>query len=254
MSDIKILVASHKAYWMPNDGMYLPIQVGAVGKGPIPSFARDDYGESISKMNPRYCELTALFWGWKNLNVGSTGLVHYRRYFSGTGERGILTAQEATHLLEDFSVILPKKRHYVIETIESHYAHTFDESHIQLIRDVLDKRCPEGLVAFECHMRRRSAHMYNMFIMKKNYLSEYCEWLFPILFEMEECIDFANMTTFEARCMGRLAELLVDVWIDLNGIRYVEVPVVNLEPVNWVNKGTAFLAAKFLKKRYEKSF
>lgn len=27
--DIKILVAAHKKYWMPDDSVYLPIQVGA---------------------------------------------------------------------------------------------------------------------------------------------------------------------------------------------------------------------------------
>lgn len=27
--DIKILVAAHKKYWMPDDSVFLPIQVGA---------------------------------------------------------------------------------------------------------------------------------------------------------------------------------------------------------------------------------
>ena len=30
--DIKIIVATHKKYWMPKDGMYLPVQVGHAGK------------------------------------------------------------------------------------------------------------------------------------------------------------------------------------------------------------------------------
>ena len=29
--DIKIIVATHKKYWMPVDNMYLPVHVGAVG-------------------------------------------------------------------------------------------------------------------------------------------------------------------------------------------------------------------------------
>ena len=51
--DIKVMVAAHKPYWMPEDGVYLPVQVGAAGKESIDkSWQRDDEGESISHLNP----------------------------------------------------------------------------------------------------------------------------------------------------------------------------------------------------------
>ena len=65
--NLKMLVASHKPYWMPDDPAYLPVQVGAAGKETIPGFQRDDEGENISAKNPNYCELTALYWAWKDL-------------------------------------------------------------------------------------------------------------------------------------------------------------------------------------------
>ena len=79
--DIKILVATHKKYRMPEDNIYLPIQVGAEGKQSF-GFQRDDAGENISSANPRMCELTAVYWAWKNLNADYIGLVHYRRHFT----------------------------------------------------------------------------------------------------------------------------------------------------------------------------
>ena len=65
MKNIKIIVATHKKYKMPNDAMYLPVQVGAEGKETL-GYVRDNEGENISHKNPNYCELTGLYWAWKN--------------------------------------------------------------------------------------------------------------------------------------------------------------------------------------------
>ena len=79
--DVKIIVASHKEYQMPADAMYIPVQVGAAGKEHLQSdkqnYVRDDTGENISELNPFFCELTGLYWAWKNLEADYMGLVHY---------------------------------------------------------------------------------------------------------------------------------------------------------------------------------
>ena len=80
---IKILVAAHKKFPMPEVEGYLPVLVGAKKnyKPDIP-YQRDDEGENISEKNPNYNELTAIYWAWKNLkDVDAVGLVHYRRLF-----------------------------------------------------------------------------------------------------------------------------------------------------------------------------
>ena len=85
--DCKIIVAMHKSCEVPVDPMYFPLQVGAAGKDVLiplnrkEPVARDDTGENISEKNPSYCELTGLYWAWKNLQAEVIGLVHYRRYF-----------------------------------------------------------------------------------------------------------------------------------------------------------------------------
>ena len=48
--DIKILVAAHKAYWMPEDPVYLPLQVGAEGKQLL-GYTPDNTGDNISAKN-----------------------------------------------------------------------------------------------------------------------------------------------------------------------------------------------------------
>ena len=66
---------------MPEDELYLPVQVGSEGKEDI-GFEKDNTGDNISGKNPFFCELTGLYWAWKNLKCDYIGLVHYRRYFS----------------------------------------------------------------------------------------------------------------------------------------------------------------------------
>ena len=78
--NIQIAIATHKKYWMPKDSIYLPVHAGAAGKANISlSYQRDDEGENISLKNPNYCELTALYWLWKNSKAEYLGLAHYRR-------------------------------------------------------------------------------------------------------------------------------------------------------------------------------
>ena len=66
---------------MPQDDMYLPIHVGAEGKTLDLGYQKDNVGENISKKNANYCELTGLYWVWKNLDADFIGLAHYRRHF-----------------------------------------------------------------------------------------------------------------------------------------------------------------------------
>lgn len=253
-SNIAIAVAAHKPYWMPPDPMYIPIQVGAAGKPPIEGFARDDAGEEISELNPRYCELTALYWADHNLTTDYIGLAHYRRHFAGYGERGTLTAGEAQRLLRNAPVILPKRRNYYVETLFSHYAHTFDAAHLKSLRASIAKISPDYLDAYDAHLAERGGHMFNMMVMRKDLLDSFAGWMFPILFDAERRIDFAGMTPFEERLMGRLSELLVDVWVGHNEVPYVECPVIGMEKTSWLKKGSSFLAAKFLRKKYRESF
>lgn len=259
--DIKVLVATHKKYKMPTDECYLPIQVGREGKGSI-GYIGDNTGENISTKNPYYCELTALYWGVKNLECEYIGLVHYRRYLSGKKSvtkskdmfQNILSKKEIEKLLENYDIILPKKRNYYIETLYSHYAHTHYAEHLDETRKIIEENFNEYLDTFDKVMKRRSAHMFNMFIMKKQLADEYCSWLFNILEELEKRVDYRVYDAFQARLFGRVSELLLDVWIEKNNLKFKEVLHIHIEKINWIDKGSRFLKAKFNSKRYNKSF
>ena len=125
---IKVFVATHKRYRMPSDKMYLPLHVGASGKVSI-GFQRDDQGDNISYLNYAFCELTGLYWGWKNCDASYKGLAHYRRHFRGQKKTKdpfdcVLTQKEAQEYLKETDILVTKRRNYYIETIYDHYCHT----------------------------------------------------------------------------------------------------------------------------------
>lgn len=263
MKDIKLIVATHKKFQMPKDSnLYLPLHVGREGKVDL-GYTGDNTGDNISTLNPYYCELTGLYWAWKNLDCDYLGLVHYRRYFTKDSQSYkddikiddvILSQVDVEQLLDEGDVIVPKKRKYYIETLYSHYAHTFDGSHLDKTREIISRISPEYLLSFDKVMRKRSGYMFNMFIMEKNLLDDYLKWLFPILDNLYNVIDITYYSSFEARLYGRVSELLFNVWLDKNNINPIEVPFMYMEQVNLLEKGKSFLAAKFLGKKYGQSF
>lgn len=257
MSEIRIIVATHKPYWMPSDDMYLPLHVGRAGKADI-GFAGDDTGDNISEKNPYYSELTGLYWAWKNLDADYIGLAHYRRHFSlrqtKDPKQSVLTRAQLEPLLRETDLILPRKRRYYIETVYSHYSHTFDGAQLDLAREIIAEKCPEYLTSFDRVMKARSIHIYNMFIMRRELLDKYCAWLFDILFEMERRIDTTRLSPFEARLFGRVSERLLNVWVMQNRIPYRTIGCISMEPVHWRNKISGFLRAKFLKEKYTASW
>ena len=190
-------------------------------------------------------------------------MAHYRRHFSISKKlpndingriKLVLNENEASKILENADIILPNKRNYYIEDLYSHYKHTMYIEPVDETRKIIQEKYPKYTEEFDKLHKRTSAHMFNMFIMKKEILDDYCKWLFDILFELENRIDVSKYDNFHARFFGRISELLLDVWINTNNLKYEEVKVIDIEKVNWLKKGISFLMAKFTGKKYGKSF
>lgn len=257
-SNICVIIATHKKYEMPKDKMYLPLHVGAEGKENL-GYAQDNTGDNISIKNPYFCELTGIYWAWKNLDSDYIGLAHYRRHFSLKRKSkdkfaNVLSNTETINLLEKADVILPKKRNYIIENLYDHYKHTMYIEPLDVTKSIIDEKYPEYSKYFDKLHKRTSAHMFNMFIMKNNIFDNYCKWLFDILFELEKRIDNSQYDKFHARFYGRISELLLDVYLQKNNISYKEVDFIYMEKINRIAKIKGFLSAKFGGEKYGKSF
>lgn len=246
--DIKIIVATHKDYWMPNDSMYMPLQVGKEGKKSL-GYREDNTGDNISERNKNYCELTGLYWAWKNLSYDYLGLAHYRRHFTSFKAKGdkkekVLKQEELIPYLDKYDVILPKPRNYLIETNYSQYAHAHHAIDLDKTREIIKENFPAYLEVFDKSMKQTTGHRFNMFIMKKDLVDAYCEWLFEILFQLEKVLDISDYNSNDSRVFGFVSERLLDVWLDTNKIKYLELPYVFMENQNWIIKGSNFIQRK----------
>ncbi len=245
---IAVYIAMHKPYRVPADPCYTPIQVGTVQNERIAAVSDRD-GISISEKNASFCELTALYWIWKNADADILGLAHYRRHFAGKNRsrdpwERVLPAEEMETLLQDADILLPKKRHYVIETNYSQYIHAHHEKDLLLTRQILSQRAPDYVDAFDTVMKRRSGHRFNMMITRREILDRYCQWLFPILFALEEQIDMSGYDVYNRRVIGFLGERLLDVWLEKENPTFRELTVINMEGENWLRKGFFFCLRK----------
>lgn len=265
---ITVGVAAHKPYPMPADPCYLPVHVGRALHPEVaaemgPRFVGDDTGDSISVLNATHCELTALWWLWRNCGSDCKGLVHYRRHLASPDPARrraaapldrVATGGELLRLLSDRDAVLPRRRRYYVETMRSHWDHTQPPEQLaEAVRVVADLE-PAYSGALERVLSARGAHMFNMMVMRAEAFDAYCAWLFPLLAELTSRLDPAQYPPFQARYPGRVSELLLDAWVDVNGVTYAELPTLSPEPVDWPAKVGGFLAAKFLGKRYERSF
>lgn len=246
--DIKIMVATHKKYWMPEDKMYIPIHVGKKGKEDL-GYQGDDTGDNISEKNKNYCELTGLYWAWKNLDAEYKGLAHYRRHFmikgaKGTKKEKVLTYIQAEKLLKKADIILPNPRNYYIETNYSQYVHAHHAQDLDITRQILTEKYPEYVKAYDETMKSTIGHRFNMFIMKSELYDKYCEWMFDVLFELEKRLDISDYNEYDSRVFGFVSERLLDIWLETNKLTYINTPVEFMEKQNWLIKGTKFLQRK----------
>ena len=262
-----VIIAAHKPYRMPEDPMYLPLHVGAKGRESI-GYRQDDEGENISDLNPYFCELTGLYWAWRNCEADYIGLAHYRRHFSlhpnpRAPWDSLLTEAELTPYLPHIRLFVPSKRKYYIETLYSHYAHTHYAGQLDTTREIIGEKYPEYLQSYDKTIRQRWGYMFNMLIAERTLLNDYCTWLFDILFELRNRIGSEEkiLDQYQARFYGRISEIIFNVWLNeklrigtLRKDEIKEIPLIYMEKVDWKKKGTAFLKAKFTGRRYQGSF
>ncbi|WP_373219479.1 DUF4422 domain-containing protein [Ruminococcus sp. 5_1_39BFAA] len=269
---VKVIIATHKRYQMPKDDMYLPLHVGAEGKTDVAGndldlgYLKDNTGDNISALNSSFCELTGLYWAWKNIDADYVGLVHYRRHFC-IKKKGrnlfdsVLSYRELRPYLGKVKVFTPNKRNYYIETLYSHYAHTHYSNQLDETRKIIYEKYPDYIKSYDEVIQRTYGYMFNMMIMDRESLNEYCSWLFDILFELSKRIEIPELSAFQGRFYGRISEIIFNVWLDyqmksgtLRKNQIKEIPCIHMEKINWGKKGIAFLNAKFLGKKYEGSF
>lgn len=183
----------------------IPIQVGAELTSMVICDVRDNVGEHISQKNREYCELTALYWIWKNTSSDYAGLCHYRRHFELDDQSIIMLGASDI----DVVVTIPILNFPSVGAV-------YGQDHIQkdweVMMDGIEKICPEYLESARLVQEGIYYYAYNMFIARKRIFDEYCAWLFPILAYCEDHCG-KKEDTYQNRYIGFLAERLFTIYL-----------------------------------------
>lgn len=180
----------------------------------------DNTGENISEKNDSYCELTALYWIWKNSNADIVGLEHYRRFFWSNSlfRRTPLSIKQMLSRLRKYDIIVAKGRTEGKSLYEHYKSNHIIDDLDKCIR-IIDEKYPEYKESCKKVLESPNGCFYNMFVMKKQLADQYCEWLFDILFELEKEIDLSNRDAYQERVFGFLSERLFNIWIDKQNLK-----------------------------------
>lgn len=198
-----------------------PIQAGAACSGARVADLADNTGMHISDRNGNYCELTALYWIWKNkLSEGGTaegeagqyyGLCQYRRGFD-------LKEDDLLRLVDnDVDVVLPYPLPYE-PNIHAHHERYLKEADWNAMLEALKELQPEYAEAFPGILEQQYLYNYNLVLAKKNVLRDYCAWLFPILMRTEE-LSVPKGSQRADRYIGYMGETLETLYFMKNADR-----------------------------------
>ena len=260
--NIEVYIAYHKPSKLYEGDILVPIQAGRalhLGKNKrfFSHMIGDDTGDNISLKNDKYSELTALYWIWKNSKADYVGLMHYRRFLNLYNTRqnekfenlGI-TRENIEAIMKDADVVTARYRGFNVgRNVYEHYLlNHYAEDFYVVIRYIM-KKYPELTEELYRFLHKKSYMPYNIFVARKEVIDEYCEWLFDILFAVEEDMNFPHgeydfsikksevSYDYQKRAPGFIAERLFTFWLEINKDKYrnKQYPTVYFER-NWTEE------------------
>lgn len=185
------------------------IQVGAALTDADISKLKDNTGENLSERNRDYCEMSAVYWAWKNdRDSDYIGLCHYRRRF-------VLDEVMINDIMaDDYDAI-----YTVPQLIDGGLREEFVERNYfltpemwELTEDAIRRLSPEYLAAWQQLETSYFLLSYNMFIMRRDVFEEYCSWAFAVLEEVDKFYLNQGIQC-NNRYLGYIAELLNTVYV-----------------------------------------
>ena len=229
-----IYIATHKAFNPPELEGYRPLQVGASTHPELDlGYQKDNTGDNISEKNPSFCELTGLYWIWKNTKDPYKGLVHYRRYFGKSNfahsKRAIYSYEQMLNFLENCDVVLPYVEYFKQNAKDEILVSCCTPEIFQKLRQIISNLYSEYLSDFDHFFENNQSTLFNMLCTKSHFFDRYCEWLFSILFELEGDVDLSKLDPYRRRLYGFLGERLLNVWVMHHHLKVQHLPVVNTE-------------------------
>lgn len=236
--EARIHIAYHDRRPVLTGPHLVPVQVGRARAGfALPGALGDDTGDTISDLNPEYCELTAHYWAWKNpVSDGPVGLMHYRRLFdfadrlnpAGHAERYLLDFDAASYgadVAARFAqgrqrarqgsgpLLIVARPSRLSLPLGLHYRVFHQGRDLAALRRVTADRHPDFLPDLDRALRGNRFVMGNMFVMSPPVLDHYSALLFDLLGALRSAGGAREGTGYQRRYLGFLAERIMTAYV-----------------------------------------
>tara|TARA_Y100001968_G_C19356944_1_gene717697 strand:- start:88 stop:840 length:753 start_codon:yes stop_codon:yes gene_type:complete len=248
--DLKIYQTFHK----PFPAIYSCDWLSPIGvSGYIPqNKLTDNEGENISNKNKYYCELTTIYYAWKNCKNNYIGFYHYRRYLSFKKlsyshieisdnklieqyiKLDLIDSDQKLcldYLLNVYDVIVPKNLPS-LPNIEEQYCRYHNSAVWFKFIDVLKNYYKINEDSVRYFKENKRNFYWNMFVMKRKYFDLYCTDLFNIIDKVYDELGHVSNNDKrrynENRYPGYLAERFLGYWLQLNDINYFETDAISI--------------------------
>ena len=225
MEKVILLVCAHKADEnIRNGGVYKAIQVGKSLHPELDlGYLNDNIGDNVSDRNPYWCEYTALYWGWKNIkDTKYIGLCHYRRYFDLE-----ITNENIEGFFQNADIIVIKQDCPMNSKQErlTNLAKVTSTEDAYLFLDTLIYMYPQyKQTILDYYFNSRISYPYSMFIASKEIYDKYCEFIFPVFFQMEQIMKQSGYSR-QKRAMGYFGEYSLGLFVLCYHLRAKQVPL-----------------------------
>lgn len=236
---VKIFIVCHDQFETIKSDVLTPILVGG-NKTSSDYFISDYTSDEISSKNNKYCELTAIYWAWKNCDADYIGFMHYRRHFNfnetvqfnedihgsviyeTVDKKYIddlqLHDETILKVIDGYDILVPTTNNLAIKQITNTFVQYGSADHHDIddyikSQRVLIKKYPEFSDSLKKYNNSKDALFCNMFIMRREVFKKYCEWLFDILSNTESLIDYTYYNKQEYRALSYIGERLLGIYI-----------------------------------------
>ena len=262
---VKILISYHKPAVLLKDEVLTPIHVGRAlatesskdgsmseedYKWMLENMIGDDTGDNISHLNREFCELTSMYWAWKNYdklgNPDYIGFMSYRRFlifnefefdkheqnkvekaykevWTNSIENFIekygLNLETINKYIKKYDLILPMKSELKLvntNSVREDYAKNIEGVNVEDYDKMVKFICKNYPDYKDYILEQRDSsrrYFYQMFIVRRDLFFDYCNFLFWVLGKLDKVIDTSKYSINGKRTLAYLGEALFDCYM-----------------------------------------
>lgn len=230
--------------------LYIPVRCGAIfDDREGVEMLGDDTGDNISDRRMSFCELTVLYWAWKNVEADYYGLCHDCRYMifpdkeyktdkanwsqivcehllpDTVKDFGLTDSEKMRQIIAGNDAVLPQcvditecntpngYRKSIGEFWKTFEGEFIADDGIQLLVDCTENVAPQYVEMLNNYLSSSQSFNLNCFVLKKTVFLNLCEFLFPILFQIESRLDMKHSSKKAAQTLNRFGEILIGAFL-----------------------------------------